>query len=311
MFCAALLATLALAAQDLKVVVALDNEYSLYLPGQAPISGPKDGEDGIQYGWANVKTYNVALQGSGPWVIGIHGKDYGVISGLFAGVTLNGQPFTATGIASTKFTASIEKPADNWLDPAFDASSWKTGADLAAADCTNPIWGNNDGQFYGRLTAQMPEQPIAASWLPSCASVNTEVYFRLVIPAPPAPTTTDAYVAPTTTNDAYVAPVTTNDAYVAPVTTTDAYVAPAATTGAYNAPAETNAPVPVDVYPTKPVPVDVYEKPADTYAPKPDESAAPETPDYGTDETVLASSASVARSALFGTVGLIALAFTL
>ena len=295
-----LLASLALAAHELKVTIALDNEYSLYLPGQAAIVGPKNGDDGIGYGWANVKTHTISLEGEGPWVVGVHGLDYGVISGLFAGVSLDGAPFTATGVESTKFKATIDKPADNWLDPTFDDSTWSTGAALANADCTNDIWDRvSDGQFGPRLSSQMPEQTIKASWLPSCAATNNEVYFRLVIPCPtPAVpevtiTTTEAPVTTSAPEVTSALPVDVSTTAVAETTVhVDVYSAVETTTAvdAYH-PAETAAPVE-----TAPV-GDAYSAPVETAAPVGDDYS-PE------DQDVLASSASKIGASIFAIISL-------
>ena len=182
---AALLAAVVLSKTHLKVTIACDNDYTLYLPGKDSIVGPKDGADGIQYGWANVKTHEAVLHGKGPWVVGIHGVDRGVISGMFAGITVNGKPYTATGFAHTKFAATLAKPELNWLDTNYNASSWKTGASLATADCTDDIWNkSSNGKFGPRFKAQMPEQDIKASWLPGCKTINNQVYFRVLITKP-------------------------------------------------------------------------------------------------------------------------------
>ena len=227
-----LLASLAVADHQLKVTIACDNQFNLYLPGKAMIPGPKDGDDKIQYAWSNVKTYNHTLAGEGPWVVGIHGIDKGVISGMFAGIAVDGKAFTATGFADTKFSASLTKPTANWLEPTFNDAAWKTGAALATKDCTDPIWDNNSGkQFSKKLASQMPEQTIKGSWLPNCKTVNNQVYFRVVIPAFTAvpnaepKTTATATTAATTTTTTTVKPTTTTT--VAPTTTT---VVPTTTT---------------------------------------------------------------------------------
>ena len=185
-FASVALATAALGRHtDLKITIACDNKFVLYLPGQNSIIGPKDGDDGIHYGWANVKTYETKLKGSGPWVLGIEGKDHGVVAGMFAGITINGQPYTATGSASTKFYATETKPDLNWLDTNYDISSWKSGPALTPPDCNSPVWASTDANFWKRLAAQSPEQPIKASWLPGCTSTQNKVFFRLVIDKPP------------------------------------------------------------------------------------------------------------------------------
>ena len=181
----AILASIVAAKTQLKITIACDNEFRLFVPGQDSIAGPKNGQDGIMYGWANVKTYTASLKGPGPFVIGIHGKDVGVISALFAGITINGKPYTATGYNTTKFHATTVKPDLNWLDASYNVTGWKSGSALATPDCTNSIWENSSkGEFGKRLHAQMPEQSIKASWLPGCSTINNEVYFRVVIPKP-------------------------------------------------------------------------------------------------------------------------------
>ena len=294
MFSLALLATLALAAHEIKITIALDNKYKLYLPNQPEITGPADGEDGIAYGWANVKTHTISVEGEGPYVIGVHGVDYGVISGLFAGVTLDGKPYSSTGIETTKFKGSIEKPADNWLDPTFDDSTWQGGAALAPADCNDPIWDNaSGGQFTTSLTTQMPEQLIKASWLPSCAAVNTEVYFRLVIHCPPTEVVATVVETTTVPVDVYTTTVPV-DIYQS--TITEPVVAPVPT-DAYK-PAE---PVVDDA---KPVTGGSYEAPVESAAPI--ASAAPEADVYaGEEQGVLASSATKISTSVVGILALL------
>jgi hypothetical protein len=119
-----------------------------------------------------VKTYVDTLQGDGPWVIGIKGLGlFGVLSGMFAGVTLNDQPFTATGVNTTKFKATTGIPPSDWLNPNFDDSAWAAGTALAASDCTSRqhMWG---GPFFQTLSAQSPNQTILASWLPNCSTLS-------------------------------------------------------------------------------------------------------------------------------------------
>ena len=172
-----LLATLALADHLLKVTISGDDQYVLFLPGQTAIQGPND--------FSIVKTYTLNVTGYGPWVIGIRALDAGVISGLFAGVSLDNLPYTATGFSDTKFRATLVKPDSDWLKPNYNVSTWERGAALATPDCTNPIWDRaTDGAFSRRLYRQMPEQVIKASWLPGCSTTNNQVYFRVVVRLP-------------------------------------------------------------------------------------------------------------------------------
>jgi hypothetical protein len=46
------------------------------------------------------------LEGNGPWVIGIKGNASSSIAGMFAAITLNDEPFTATGVSNTLFKAT-------------------------------------------------------------------------------------------------------------------------------------------------------------------------------------------------------------
>jgi hypothetical protein len=61
-----------------------------------------------------VTTIVDVLEGSGLWVIGIKGKNNGTLSGMFVGVTLNYQPFTVTGVNTTKFKATTRIPPSDW-----------------------------------------------------------------------------------------------------------------------------------------------------------------------------------------------------
>ena len=165
------------ATHFLKITISCDNQFVLYLPQQPAITGPNN--------YIDVKTYYTTVQGDGPWVVGIKGIDQGGYSGMFAGISIDGSPFTSTGFSTTKFKATLTPPASDWLTTNYNSSAWKTGAALATADCTNTIWNQNSGStFDAKLVAHMPIQPIKASWLPGCSTVNNVVYFRAVVTAP-------------------------------------------------------------------------------------------------------------------------------
>jgi hypothetical protein len=120
------------------------------------------------------------LQGDGPWVIGIKGNDYGNnLAAMFVGVTLNDQPFTATGVNTTKFKATAGIPPSDWLNPNFDDSEWAAGSPLAACTSIQHLWG---GDLLQTLREQSSNQTILPSWLHNCFTNINEVYFRVVIP---------------------------------------------------------------------------------------------------------------------------------
>ena len=160
--------------------------FKLYLPGREfPINSPPAGAEGYNYSWNNVKSYSTMMLGDGPWVVGIRATGDTEFSGLFAGITLNGQPFTKTGVSSTKFKATTKMPPRKWLEPNFNTSQWKTGAELAPYGCTNLYWDTkSNGTFTQKLQEQMPEQTINASWLPGCRNGAKNVYFRVLIQKP-------------------------------------------------------------------------------------------------------------------------------
>ena len=169
-----LLAAVALADHTMKITISCDNKFTLYLPGQP---NPIIGTD-----FTDVKTYNHTLTGKGPWVVSIIGEDFGVISGLFAGVSVDGSPYAATGNSRTMFMATTTKPESNWMSPNYNPSSWSTGPSLSPPSCQDSIWDRvTGGQLSLKLKNQMPEQTIKASWLPDCSTVNNVVYFRLLI----------------------------------------------------------------------------------------------------------------------------------
>ena len=172
-FSSIFLAITANAYNELKVTVASHSQYQVFMPGNsAPIDGPND--------WFRVVSYKTNLTGTGPWVLGIIGTGSGVVSGMFAGVTLNGIPYSATGLADTEIKATVTQPASDWLSWTYDASSWEPAR--AKADCSTALWDKaSNGAFTNRLKNQMPLQPMNASWLPSCSTTRNKVFFRMVV----------------------------------------------------------------------------------------------------------------------------------
>jgi hypothetical protein len=120
------------------------------------------------------------LEGNGPWVIGIKGNASSSIAGMFAAITLNDEPFTATGVSNTLFKATSNTVQKDWLNPNYDEPDWASGIALKTSDCKSlqEFWGD----LLIALREKSPNQEVGASWLPNCSSASNEVYFRVIIP---------------------------------------------------------------------------------------------------------------------------------
>ncbi|KAH6564814.1 hypothetical protein BASA62_007699 [Batrachochytrium salamandrivorans] len=109
---------------QISITMAVDNVYKLTIDGYdidelaPPITSNS---------WQNVVTYNKNVSGEGPWLIGIKESNYGDVSGLFAVVSFDGVPYSATGKPNNKFRMTPTTPADGWeTDLDFADSSWFT-----------------------------------------------------------------------------------------------------------------------------------------------------------------------------------------
>ncbi|KAI8910773.1 hypothetical protein EDD86DRAFT_246145 [Gorgonomyces haynaldii] len=173
------------AARTLDITLTADNSWEMFISSKTAtesIVGPKDGDNGIQYGWNNTKKISRTI-GDGPVVIGIKATDYGVVAGLFAHVKVDGQYFTHTGPANSKVYVSTAAVASDWYKLPYEPSKWQIASSTPACLNGEASWGQ---QFMKQLiTLSGDNKEIKAVWggPNSCNTLNSVQYFRILIPA--------------------------------------------------------------------------------------------------------------------------------
>jgi hypothetical protein len=178
-----LLSSLVLADRQLKMALTADNSWTLDVTGYPTIIGPSDAATANGLAWSNIVTVEKTLVGAGPWGLAVKACDYGDVSAFFAAVQVDGANFTSTGSTDTKWTMTNIAPTGDWLNPAFDDSTWAHNY-ASAPDCITNEW--RWVSSAGKLVANMQAQTgldLHGVWYPNCSSINTDNYFRLVIPA--------------------------------------------------------------------------------------------------------------------------------
>ncbi|KAJ1343371.1 hypothetical protein BSLG_002397 [Batrachochytrium salamandrivorans] len=159
--------------------MAVDNVYKLTIDGYdidelaPPITSNS---------WQNVVTYNKNVSGEGPWLIGIKESNYGDVSGLFAVVSFDGVPYSATGKPNNKFRMTPTTPADGWeTDLDFADSSWFTQTYNSCNDYDSR-WSTLFQNFRNVTDGEIAY----AMWYPNCQNTGSDIlpkdmYFRFVV----------------------------------------------------------------------------------------------------------------------------------
>jgi hypothetical protein len=167
-------------SNELKIIISADDHWKMTIDDEQ-FNGPS-----TDYSWITPKIIETTLKGNGPWIVGIEatGSPLGGPAGVFAGVYLDGKPYTATGTPQTLFKA-MDQHYPNWLQKNFDDYNWAETGELTAKDCVEgeKFWAKvSRGKLQNELLKMSPELPIAASWYPNCQSTGNTVYLRLLIP---------------------------------------------------------------------------------------------------------------------------------
>jgi hypothetical protein len=182
-FATLFLSTVVFAGRKLSISLAADNAWTLDITGNPTIIGPTDAATKNGMAWSSIVTVEKELTGKGPWVVGVKAKDFGVIAAFFASVTVDRVPFTNTGGKDTKWTVTNQKQnMDDWLLTSFDDSKWVSNY-ASTKDCLSneAIWTVGGVSLISDFKAKT-SQEVHGVWYPSCQSVNTDNYYRLVIP---------------------------------------------------------------------------------------------------------------------------------
>ncbi|KAH6560941.1 hypothetical protein BASA60_000163 [Batrachochytrium salamandrivorans] len=164
---------------QISITMAVDNVYKLTIDGYdidelaPPITSNS---------WQNVVTYNKNVSGEGPWLIGIKESNYGDVSGLFAVVSFDGVPYSATGKPNNKFRMTPTTPADGWeTDLDFADSSWFTQTYNSCNDYDSR-WSTLFQNFRNVTDGEIAY----AMWYPNCQNTGSDIlpkdmYFRFVV----------------------------------------------------------------------------------------------------------------------------------
>ena len=122
---------------------------------------------------AHIRTFTETLRGTGPWVLAIKGYDEGVFKGwfpgIFAGVKINGEAFTVTGVEETKFLGTNVTQPDNWTTPSFRVNSiWKDAEGQRAARLTCMPVARRFGKDFAKKLRDSHTPAIGGIFLPDC-----------------------------------------------------------------------------------------------------------------------------------------------
>jgi hypothetical protein len=149
--------------REFDILVTADDSWTLYIDGNTYVSAAQDD-------WRISDRIVVDIQGRQRQVVAIHARDnHAVISGLIAVVHVSQELYSVTGDGQWKMTTT-PPPAD-WVDPAFDDSSWSPAYACPASETS--VWGTY-------WIADFVQYNAAWIWHGSCRDLG-EAWFRLVV----------------------------------------------------------------------------------------------------------------------------------
>ncbi|KAJ3410918.1 hypothetical protein HDV05_003011 [Chytridiales sp. JEL 0842] len=138
--------------------------------------------------WQDIRTYTSTVQGAGPFLVAIEAYDKGVIAGIAAVVTVDGEYYTSTGIPNSQFKLRALKnsAAAALIDPEwrsqanFDESGWIVATGEPRTSRAS-AWGTIESRV---ATVAGVNKPVRMSWAPDSNAVNAINYARVVITPP-------------------------------------------------------------------------------------------------------------------------------
>jgi hypothetical protein len=133
--------------------------------------------------WDTYTIYSSTVTGPGPFLIAIHGFDYGFIGGIRAIILIDGETYTVTGSPDSKF---VLQPVRNASEAASIPSDWLSNASF---DDSTWVRARKDSKLgrvalEDKMALRAGVAYVRMVWAPSVYATKIENYARVVITPP-------------------------------------------------------------------------------------------------------------------------------